>query len=222
MRVICLTKVPSQCPKRRLFVRSRKVSKPRDCRIALKFDRHIGSTAAEVHVKFQSDQTILNTHLAASRLYEILRKDVFSDIETEPRWHAQLTCLPHVYASLNIDILRLLSYYFTLYAQLTCLPHAYASPNIDILRLLSYYFTLYAQLTCLPHAYASLNIDILRVLSYYFTLYAQLTCLPHAYASLNIDILRLLFYHFTLYERSYTIISCTGARSPVYVIDPLW
>ena len=30
MRVICLTKVPSQCPKRRLFVRSRKVSKPRD------------------------------------------------------------------------------------------------------------------------------------------------------------------------------------------------
>ena len=55
-----------------------------NCRIALKFDRHIGSTAAEVPVKFPSDRTILNTNLAASRLYEILRKDVFSDIETGP------------------------------------------------------------------------------------------------------------------------------------------
>ena len=53
-----------------------------NCRIALKFDRHISSTAAEVPVKFQSDRTILNSNLAASRLYEILRKDVFSDIET--------------------------------------------------------------------------------------------------------------------------------------------
>ena len=52
--------------------------------MALKFDRHIGSTAAEVPVKFQSDRTILNTNLAASRLDEILRKDVFSDIETGP------------------------------------------------------------------------------------------------------------------------------------------
>ena len=51
----------------------------------MKFDRHIGSTAAEVPVKFQSDRTILNANLAASRLYEILRKDVFSDIETGPR-----------------------------------------------------------------------------------------------------------------------------------------
>ena len=33
--------------------------------IALKFDRHIGSTAAEVPVKFQSDRTILNTNIAA-------------------------------------------------------------------------------------------------------------------------------------------------------------
>ena len=45
-----------------------------NCRIALK------CIAAEVPVKFQSDRTILNTNLAASRLYEILRKDVFSDI----------------------------------------------------------------------------------------------------------------------------------------------
>ena len=50
----------------------------------MKFDRHTGSTAAEVPVKFQSDRTILNTNLAASRLDEILRKDVFSDIETGP------------------------------------------------------------------------------------------------------------------------------------------
>ena len=38
-------------------------------RIALKFGRHIGSTA-----KFHSDRIILNTNLAASRLCEILRK----------------------------------------------------------------------------------------------------------------------------------------------------
>ena len=48
--------------------------------MALKFDRHIDSTAAEVPVKFQSDRTILNTNLVASRLYEILRKDVFRHI----------------------------------------------------------------------------------------------------------------------------------------------
>ena len=57
-----------------------------NCHIALTFDRHIGSNAAEVPVKFESDRTILNTNLAASRLYEILRKDVFSDIETGPWW----------------------------------------------------------------------------------------------------------------------------------------
>ena len=37
----------------------------------LKSDRHLGS-AAEVPVKFQSDRTMLNTNLAASRLHEIL------------------------------------------------------------------------------------------------------------------------------------------------------
>ena len=44
-----------------------------NCRIALKFDRHIDSIAADVPVKFQSDRTIINTNLAASRLHEILR-----------------------------------------------------------------------------------------------------------------------------------------------------
>ena len=45
----------------------------------MKFDRLIDSTAAKVPVKFQSDRTILNTNLTASRLYgntsfRILRK----------------------------------------------------------------------------------------------------------------------------------------------------
>ena len=42
-------------------------------RIALKFDRHLGSNAAEVPAKFQSDWKSLNPNLAASRLHEILR-----------------------------------------------------------------------------------------------------------------------------------------------------
>ena len=41
--------------------------------IALQFDRHIGSTAAEMPVKFQSDRTILNTNLAAMRVCDILQ-----------------------------------------------------------------------------------------------------------------------------------------------------
>ena len=46
---------------------------------------HGVNSAADVPVKFQSDTTILSTNLVASRLHEILRKDVFSDIETGPR-----------------------------------------------------------------------------------------------------------------------------------------
>ena len=42
-------------------------------RFALKFDRQLGSTAAEVPLKFQSDWKSLNPNLAASRLREILR-----------------------------------------------------------------------------------------------------------------------------------------------------
>ena len=38
----------------------------------MKFNRHLGSGAAEVPVKFQSDGTSLNPNLAASRLREIL------------------------------------------------------------------------------------------------------------------------------------------------------
>ena len=41
--------------------------------IASKFDRHIGSSAAKVPVKFQSDRTILNTNLAASGLHNIFK-----------------------------------------------------------------------------------------------------------------------------------------------------
>ena len=75
--VLLWSRAPSQYPKRRLSARSRKVSKPRD-----RYFKLSCRTAAEVPVKFQSDRTILNSNLAASRLYEILRKDVFSDIET--------------------------------------------------------------------------------------------------------------------------------------------
>ena len=61
----------------RLIARSKEVSKPRDFiynrPIALIFGRHLGSTAAEVPVKFQSDAIIKTTNLAASRLHEILR-----------------------------------------------------------------------------------------------------------------------------------------------------
>ena len=45
-----------------------------------------GTSAGMQPVEFQNDQTMLNTNLAASRLYEISRKDVFSDIETGPRF----------------------------------------------------------------------------------------------------------------------------------------
>ena len=41
--------------------------------IALQFDRHFGSPAAELPAKFQSDRTILNTNLAASKLCEFLQ-----------------------------------------------------------------------------------------------------------------------------------------------------
>ena len=50
----------------------------------MKFDRRMGSTAAEVPVKFQSDRKIIHTNLAASRLCEILWWDILSDIETGP------------------------------------------------------------------------------------------------------------------------------------------
>ena len=41
--------------------------------IALKFDWHLGSSAAEVPVKSQSDWTVINSNLTASRLHKILR-----------------------------------------------------------------------------------------------------------------------------------------------------
>ena len=46
--------------------------------IALKFDRHLSSTAAEVSVKFQDDHTILNTNLTALRHCEILHVNKMS------------------------------------------------------------------------------------------------------------------------------------------------
>ena len=64
------TRAPSQYPKRRLFVRSREVSKPRDWYFKLSHRFEI----------WQAHRPILNTNLAASRLYEISRKEVFSHI----------------------------------------------------------------------------------------------------------------------------------------------
>ena len=55
--------------------RSRKIGCYND-RIVLKSDRHLGSAAAEMTVKFQSDCKYINPNLSASRLYEILRYDV--------------------------------------------------------------------------------------------------------------------------------------------------
>ena len=51
----------------------RKISWSLDDNVALKFDRHLGSTAADVPVKFQSDCKSLNTNLAPWRTHEIVR-----------------------------------------------------------------------------------------------------------------------------------------------------
>ena len=63
-RGIFETRAPSKYPKRRLsydLVKSRSHEiGTLNCRIALKFDRHISNNAAEVPVKFQSDRTILH------------------------------------------------------------------------------------------------------------------------------------------------------------------
>ena len=52
---------------------SREIGCYNNDRIALTFDRHIGSIAAEVPVKCQSDWKSLNINREASRLDEILR-----------------------------------------------------------------------------------------------------------------------------------------------------
>ena len=65
------------------WIGSREISCLYYC-IALKFDRHIGSNAAEVPATFQIDRTTLNTNLVAFSLHEILRYDVISGVETGP------------------------------------------------------------------------------------------------------------------------------------------
>ena len=61
-----------QFPIRRLIVRWRGIW-CQNIFIAFKFDRHLGSCVAEVSVKLQGDQTILDTNLAVSRHCEILQ-----------------------------------------------------------------------------------------------------------------------------------------------------
>ena len=53
-----------------------------------------GTSAALLPVKFQSDVIFLTATLMASRLHEILRWDVLSDIEMGPRWRGDSN-LPH-------------------------------------------------------------------------------------------------------------------------------
>ena len=55
-----------------------------DYRIVLKFDRHLGTDAADVPAKFQSDCNNVNSNPAASRLHEILRKEVHLLSEQRP------------------------------------------------------------------------------------------------------------------------------------------
>ena len=43
-------------------------------RVALQFDRHLGSVAVEMPAKFKSDWKSLNPNLMGSRLHEILRR----------------------------------------------------------------------------------------------------------------------------------------------------
>ena len=50
----------------------------------MKYDRHLGSSVAEVPVKFQSDRTSPTTNLAALRLCQIFQLHVVWDIEIEP------------------------------------------------------------------------------------------------------------------------------------------
>ena len=50
----------------------------------MRFDRRLGSSVTETPVKFQSDRT---TYIVSSRLREILRQVILSDIETTPSFY---------------------------------------------------------------------------------------------------------------------------------------
>ena len=61
-----------------------------------KFDWHLGGSAAEMLIKFQSDAIIITSNLAASRLHEILRWDVRPLSEWRPstrrkRFHGMIS-----------------------------------------------------------------------------------------------------------------------------------
>ena len=86
---VMISRAPFQYPIRRLIVKSRKVWQRElnyNCTIALIFDMYIGTTAADVRLKFQKDVIISINNLSAPRLHEILRWDVLSDIETGLRF----------------------------------------------------------------------------------------------------------------------------------------
>ena len=56
----------------------------------MKFDMHFSSSAAEVPVKFQGDRKGFNPNLALSRLYKILRQNVYLLSELRPRYRFRL------------------------------------------------------------------------------------------------------------------------------------
>ena len=76
---------PSQYPKRRLSVRSRKVSKPRDLYLELSDRSEIWHALRQQCCRCACQ---ISKRYDNSILYEILRKDVFSDIETGSRFRA--------------------------------------------------------------------------------------------------------------------------------------
>ena len=47
--------------------------------MALRFDRHLDSSAVEMPAKFQNSMIIIAPYLAATRLHEIWREDINND-----------------------------------------------------------------------------------------------------------------------------------------------
>ena len=69
------TKQTDVLPPNFVMYQSREIGCYND-RIALKYDRHLGSAAAGMPAKFQNDRKSLNLNLVVTRLHEILRYDV--------------------------------------------------------------------------------------------------------------------------------------------------
>ena len=82
-----------------------------NCLIALKFDSHPGSSAADVSFKLRSDTMTQPTSLAGSRLHLILRQGVLSGIETEP-WRSIMVIILHTLVIFQNRRLRIVADFF--------------------------------------------------------------------------------------------------------------